>query len=413
MGKIISTITLSLRSLALHKLRSGLTILGIIFGVASVITMLSVGEGASEATQKTIRELGSHNIIIDSVKKEDDEEQSRGVLSYGITNQDAIRIQDTIPEVDQLIKQRFLKGKVSFNGKEEETQVIASEGDIFKVKNIKIKSGRKLYDLDFSESKSVCIIDNSLSKDLFPYQNPLAHKIKFKGVDYQVIGVTESGNSADNQKSDYKIYIPLSTAVMHYGQFTITLSKGSQSVEKVDFHQLILKMTDTKSVISAHTKLERLMNHAHKNTDYSIKVPLKLLREAEATKRMFSLVLGSIAGISLLVGGIGIMNIMLATVSERTKEIGLRRALGAKKKDIITQFMTEAIVLSLIGGIIGVLLGILIPQIITSLFDIETIISTASVIIAFLISGITGIVFGSYPAIKSANLNPIVALRDS
>ncbi|MGJ8678083.1 MAG: ABC transporter permease [Akkermansiaceae bacterium] len=412
MSKLVKTVVLALRSLALHKLRSGLTILGIIFGVASVITMLAVGKGASEAAQKTIREMGSHNIIIDSIKKTE-EGGAGNVPSYGVTHRDIERITETIPEVQAVIKQRIYQDKVSNQEYEAEAQVLAVEGDIFRVKNISISKGRKLCDLDLSEKKSVCVIDSALARKLFQYQDPLTQRIKFKGAHFKVVGIINNGFAENTQKSNFKVYIPLSSAIMHFGELITTVSNGSYSMEKVDVNQLIIKLPDIERVFSASSKLERLMNDAHKIPDYSIKVPIKLLREAEATKRMFSIVLGSIAGISLLVGGIGIMNIMLATVSERTKEIGLRRAIGAKKKDIVSQFMTEAIVLSLIGGIAGVVVGLLIPLIITGLFGIDTIISPVSVVLAFIISGVTGIIFGSYPAVKSASLNPIVALRDS
>lgn len=409
MSKFISTILLSLRSLSLHKLRSGLTILGIIFGVASVITMLAVGEGASSAAQASIRKLGSNNIIIDSVKKQD--EQTEGILTYGITYADIERIQKTIPDIEALARQRIYEGKVRYTGQQADAKVIACDHDMFKVQTIPIKKGRILCEQDLINKNNVCIIDGSLAKKLFPYQDPLEHKIHFKGSYYQVVGITNNTNSSQ-KFTDYTVYIPFSSAISNYGEVTTKITKGSYQFERVNVHQLILKLPDTEAVYSAYHRLTRIMNHGHKIADYSIKVPIQLLKQAAETKRMFSILLGSIAGISLLVGGIGIMNIMLATVSERTKEIGLRRAIGAKKKDIVIQFMTEAIVLSLIGGLIGVLLGIVLPLFITKFSGIETAISMTSVIIAFIISGLTGIVFGSYPAIKSANLSPIDALKD-
>jgi len=408
MNKIFSTILLSFRSLKLHKLRSSLTILGIIFGVASVITMLAVGEGASAASQESIRQLGSNNIILDSVKKEEDTGDEESVLSYGITYTDLTRIQQTIPKISSITRIRTFEGDVRYLEYSANAKITASDPNIFTTKNIKLKKGRILCQLDLINRNDVCVIDSSLANVLFPYQNPLDHKVSFDGSYYRIVGITKSFGESKN----YNVYIPFSSAVANYGQITTKITQGSFQLEKVDMHQLILQLPDTKQVYSAYDRIKRIMNYGHKIDDYSIKVPIQLLEEAAKTERVFSILLGSIAGISLLVGGIGIMNIMLATVSERTKEIGLRRAIGAKKNDIVLQFMTEAIVLSLIGGVIGVLLGILMPYFVTQLFGIETQISPVAITSAFFISGLTGIIFGSYPAIKSANLKPIDALKD-
>lgn len=410
MNRIFLTIQLSLRSLALHKLRSGLTILGIIFGVASVITMLAVGEGTSSAAQESIRQLGSNNIILDSVKKEI-EGGEEGVLTYGITNEDLDRIKESIPNLSDVVRQRFDEGEVRYSEYEEEAKVIACDYSIFRVKNIRIKKGRRLTALDLANRSNVCVINSALARKLFPYQDPLDHKVSFKGAHYQVVGITGRLGGLDEAEG-YQVYIPFSTSIANYGELIEKIKQSSFELEMVDMHRLILQLPDTPSVYSGYRRLKRIMNYGHEVADFSIQVPIHLLEKAEETKRMFSMLLGSIAGISLLVGGIGIMNIMLATVSERTKEIGLRRAIGAKKRDIVIQFMTEAIVLSLIGGVVGVLLGLLLPFIITQAIGIEAVVSPIAALVAFLISGITGILFGSYPAIKSANLSPIDALKD-
>jgi len=403
MSKILAIIKLSFLSLGLHKLRSALTVLGIIFGVASVITMLAIGAGASEEAQRTIRELGSTNIIIDSIKKQDESNNS-DVLTYGITYNDISRISSSLPNINTLAKQRIVDGIVSFKGNSENARIFASDKDIFAVQTLPILKGRVVSSADERNLNMVCVIDKQLKNSLFPYQDPLESKLLIRGSYFQVIGVVDQGEPI--------VYVPFTSWVSQFGERTIHYQKGSWEAENVDAHQLIIQMQTTEDVVKAFPMLQRILHHGHSIEDYSIKVPLKLLEKAEDTKRLFNYLLGSIAGISLLVGGIGIMNIMLATVSERTKEIGLRRAIGAKKKDIVLQFMVEAIVLSLIGGLAGVALGIALPYAITYVLEIPSSISPMSVIISFCISGITGVLFGSYPAIKSANLNPIEALRD-
>ncbi len=410
MNSILYTVKLSLRSLYLHKMRTALTVLGIVFGVCSVITMLAVGKGASADTQKMIADMGSLNIIIDSVKKANTENKSKGPQVYGITNADFQRIEETIPEVKKLVKQRSYRNNVYYNDISIETQVIATESSYFTINSVDLVKGRLLNNIDNEMRMKVCVITESLAELLFPYQDPLSEQIKFQDVNYQVIGVIS--NSAETNSSPYTAYICFETAFASYGNKSVEGNSTNNTVEQVDISQLILQMPNLEAVLSASAKIEYLMEKFHPEKDYDIKVPIKLLEQAKASQRMFNIVLGAIAGISLLVGGIGIMNIMLATVSERTREIGLRRALGAQRIDIISQFMTEATVLSLVGGLIGVALGIILPFFISFFLKVETITSISSMLVAFIISGFIGILFGSYPAIKSASLNPIDALRD-
>jgi putative ABC transport system permease protein len=210
---------------------------------------------------------------------------------------------------------------------------------------------------------------------------------------------------------DSNLYIPLSSARRRFGETLFRRSAGSFEAERVQLHQITVQMKDSAAVERAVPEIEAMLRHFHTKKDYEVVVPLQLLRQAEQTKRIFNIVLGSIAAISLLVGGIGIMNIMLATVTERTREIGIRRALGARKRDIITQFLVETVVLSLGGGIIGVVVGVLVPMVVSHFAAMKTIITASSLMLSFGISGAVGIVFGLYPASRAASLSPIEALR--
>jgi len=218
-------------------------------------------------------------------------------------------------------------------------------------------------------------------------------------------------DASEGEALDNNVYIPLSTLRTRFGETIYKRSTGSFSAERVELHRIVLKMVDTDAVLTAEAQIKALLGRFHEQNDWELIVPLQLLREAEATKRMFNIVLGSIAAISLLVGGIGIMNIMLATVTERTREIGVRRALGAKRRDIVQQFLIETMVLSVLGGLIGVILGITVPLTVSYFTDLKIVVTVWSVLIAFGISGLTGIVFGIYPASQAANLDPIEALR--
>ncbi|MDA7881169.1 ABC transporter permease [Akkermansiaceae bacterium] len=420
----LNTVQLGVKSLLLHKLRSGLTMLGIIFGVCSVIAMLAIGEGASYEAQERIKRLGSENIIINSIKPpEDNEQTSEGnsfSIEYGITYKDVSRIQDTIPGVQRVVPMRIIRENIRFDRNQEAGQIIGTLPSYPLVQNVDLIAGRFLSNTDERFKRSVCVITQDLARKLFPYQDPLESTVRVKSDYYQVIGVIDETGTAqqrpqmddnEGQAVDNNIYIPLSTARTRFGELLVKSTSGSTSAERVELHRLIIRMSGPISVVSAEAQIQHLLTHFHDKIDFELIVPLQLLREAEATKRMFNIVLGSIAAISLIVGGIGIMNIMLATVTERTREIGIRRALGAKRKDIITQFLIETIVLSIGGGLIGVILGILVPLCVSYFTEMRTIITPWSVFLAFGISGLTGIIFGLYPASQAAKLDPIEALR--
>ena len=320
-------------------------------------------------------------------------------VEYGITNKDVSRIQDTIPGIERVVPMRIIRDNIRFDRNQEAGQIIGTLPSYALVQNIDLVAGRFLTPTDERFQRNVCVITEDLVRKLFPYQDPLESTVRVKDTYYEVVGVVDETGTAeqrpqmgDNQGKavDNNIYIPLSTARSRFGELLIKSSSGSQSAERVELHRLIIRMKNAAAVISGEQHIGHLFNHFHQKKDYELIVPLQLLREAEATKRMFNIVLGSIAAISLLVGGIGIMNIMLATVTERTREIGVRRALGAKRKDIIVQFLIETIVLSIGGGVIGVVLGIIVPLCVSYFTEMQTIITAWSVFLAFGISSLIG-----------------------
>jgi putative ABC transport system permease protein len=422
--QFISTVRLGVKSLLLHKLRSILTMLGIIFGVCSVIAMLAIGEGASYEAQEAIKKLGSQNIIIRSLKPPDDAKQSglgRPVaIDYGLTYDDGARIQSTIPGVIRVLPVRIIRENVYFARNIVPCQILGTLPFYGDIVGIDIVRGRFLTETDELTQDNVCVLTVGLAQRLFPYQDPLAQSIKVSSFYYRVVGLIREKNmpeqrtqegKMEGQPLDNNVYVPLSTARTRFGETLVRRTSGSMEMETVQLHQLTVQMRDISSVETADPQIKTILSRFHKKNDYEIIVPLQLLRQAEQTKRIFNIVLGSIAAISLLVGGIGIMNIMLATVTERTREIGVRRALGAKQRHITMQFLVETVVLSVGGGIIGVLVGIIVPIVVSELTTMRTIITLWSVILAFSISGAVGIIFGLYPARAAALLDPIEALR--
>ena len=421
---LIRIVQLGVKSLLLHKMRSGLTMLGIIFGVCSVIAMLAIGEGASYEAQEAIKKLGSSNIILRSIKPPQDAKAATAgrsyVNEYGITYSDVARLDSTIPGIRRVLPMRIIRDEVRFNNLVQQAQIIGTHPIYAELTGVDLVRGRFLSETDETHMNNVCVLTMSLAENLFPYQDPLEEEVKI-GADYfTVVGLLRERSTAEKrpqsgavegQPLDNNLYVPLSTTKSRFGETIFKRSAGSFEAEKVQLHQVTVQFNSVDDVEVAVPMIRTLLKRFHTKTDYEVIVPLELLRQAEQTKRIFNIVLGSIAAISLVVGGIGIMNIMLATVTERTREIGIRRALGAKKKDIITQFLVETVVLSIGGGLIGVVVGVLTPLLVSQLTDMKTIVTPASVLISFGISGAVGVVFGIYPASRAAALDPIEALR--
>jgi putative ABC transport system permease protein len=428
-AKLVVTVRLGFKNLLLHKLRSSLTMLGIIFGVCSVIAMLAIGEGASYEAQEAIKKLGSNNILIRSLKPPEQSRQQTGGgnpgrggmhLKYGLTYEDGARLQSTIPGVVRVLPMRIIRENVRFERTEIPCQVIGTMPFYTDVTGASLVRGRFLAATDELHQQNVCVITTGLARRLFPHLDPLNHAVRIDAFYYSVIGIVQErsqpeqrsqSGKMEGQPLDNNVYIPLSASRTRFGEILFRRMAGSFEAEEVQLHQVTVQMRDLAAVETADPQVSTLLARFHDQNDYEVIVPLQLLRQAEKTKRIFNIVLGSIAAISLLVGGIGIMNIMLATVTERTREIGVRRALGAKRRDITMQFLVETVVLSFGGGLVGVLLGIMVPLLVAHLTTMKTIVTLWSVLLAFGISGAVGIIFGLYPAKAAARLDPIEALR--
>ncbi len=415
--RIKRTVRLGLTSLWLHRLRSALTVLGIVFGVCSVIAMLAIGEGASQEAQEQIKKLGSQNIIVRSVQppasQTADVERSF-IAEYGLTYSDAERIQTTIPSVEVLVPSRIFPKDIWSRGRRISGRIVATVPWMTQVANRKAAVGRFLTIADMHTNRSVCVMGADLVKALFPNREPLGETVKAEGAYFRVVGVmAEEGPSAagTGESVNLDLYIPITTGQATFGETIMRRTTGSRQIERIELSRLNVRVASLGKVLSTAEAIKRLLGRFHEKQDYEIVVPLELLRQAERTKRIFNIVLGSIAAISLLVGGIGIMNIMLASVTERTREIGIRRALGAKRRDIIAQFLSETVLLSGLGGILGIILGVAIPFAVEHLAEMKTIVTMRSLLIAFTISAMVGIIFGIYPAYRAANMDPIEALR--
>jgi putative ABC transport system permease protein len=408
------TVRLGWKSLWLHKLRSLLTVLGIVFGVCSVIAMLAIGEGASHEAQEQIKSLGSQNIIIRSVKPPEEQKVSNNqqsyVLAYGLQYTDINRIKATIPGVTVVVPGRIMREYVWNIYYRVDTEVVGTVPWYPEMRNHRVADGRFFTD-------RVCVIGAEMVQKLFPIQSPIGAQVRVGTAYYRVVGVMEARapqaelGESSNSAVVNRMFIPLTTARTRYGEILMRRRSGSFESERVQLHEITVKVARMEQVQEVASSIEQLLKRTHKKKDYDIVVPLELLKRAERTKKIFSIVLGSIAAISLLVGGIGIMNIMLASVTERTREIGIRRALGAKRRDIIIQFLIETVMLSAAGGLLGVLLGLSIPYLVTYFSKMVTIVTFWSPMIAFTISGMVGIVFGIYPAMRAANMDPVEALR--
>jgi putative ABC transport system permease protein len=419
------TVRLGLKSLWLHRLRSLLTVLGIVFGVCSVIAMLAIGEGASYEAQEQIKNLGSQNIILRSVKPPEEQKVSEKtsesyILQYGLTYADVKRVQSTIPGVTVIVPARVIRDYVWNISRRVDCEISGTVPWYPEMRNHRVVQGRFFTDAEVEARVNVCVLGSEMVEALFPIETPIGRHVRVGEGYYRVVGVMEprtsgprdatSGDSARGTAVP-QMFVPLETAKTRYGEVLLKRRSGSFEAERVALHEVTVKVAARDQVLSVAEAIKDVMDRNHKKRDYEMLVPLELLKRAERTKQIFNVVLGSIAAISLLVGGIGIMNIMLASVTERTREIGIRRALGARRRDIIAQFLAETVILSGTGGLLGVALGIFIPYGVSHFAGMRTIITFWSPALAFSISALVGVVFGIYPALRAAGMDPVEALR--
>lgn len=394
-----------------HKFRSFLTMLGIIFGTASVIAMVSIGEGAKKQAISKYQDLGISNIIVRDKDLSDTElEEVRMKFSQGLSLKDAEVIREIVPGVIGIAPQSEAKMDARFADKSSKATVIGITPSILKILNYQTDRGGFINEDHYVRQLKVCILGSSISRELFSYDDPIGQSVKLGDQWFEVIGVlqnkalfTETVGELAARDLNNDVYIPLST-------FNKRIPKENRFSSEIK--QLTVKLDNSERLVASAAVIRSILNRHHfNNNDYSIIVPYELLKQEEKERRIYNLLLASIAAISLIVGGIGIMNIMLASVLERTNEIGIRRAIGGRKSDIMSQFVTEAVVLSISGGVIGVILGISLSLGISLATDIITSITLYSIIIAFGFSVLVGITFGYLPAKKAANLKPIESIR--
>lgn len=407
-------------SLLLHKLRSALTTLGVLFGVASVIAMLAIAEGGSEEAQEQIRQLGSQNVILRSIKPPEAAQgsgQQTRVSSYGLKTADLERVVDTFPGLSQVVPIRQLQQEVRLGTIASTPRVLATVPAYQELTGRVLWGGRFLTTEDARTTKNVCVLSYETARVLSPFKSPINERIRVGGNYFTCVGVLmprvplSEDQPTPGQESMGELFVPLSTARKWFGDIQVKVRSGSRDMEEVQLHEIIVGVAEPQNVSFVAASARAMLAQHHEKRDYELIVPLELLMRAEETKRIFNIVLGSIAGISLLVGGIGIMNVMLATVTERTREIGVRRALGAKRHHIVTQFLVETVVLSVGGGLAGILVGLLIPQIIEHFTEMTTIVTPTAPLLAFGISAGVGIIFGLYPAWRASRMDPVEALR--
>jgi putative ABC transport system permease protein len=428
-----------IEALLTNKMRAFLTSLGIIFGVAAVIAMLAIGNGAEKEILEQMKQVGSNNIVIkaivktkEEVKQQNEDGSQQKKFSPGLTNKDAQNIQTSISSVEALsteveMKTLFVREGVKQNGK-----LVGVTNAYFKILDFNLEQGKLFSDYQLDHAEQVCIIGKKVAVKFFSTTSAIGNEIKCGNNWLRVVGVLQSKNVNESaseklsiRNADMEIYTPLKTYLLRYqnrGLTTIAAIKaaanrGDETAKNasLNYHQLdrlVVKVKSSELVQPTVDVLQRMFKRRHNTVDdYEIIVPELLLKQEQRTKNLFNTVLGIIASISLLVGGIGIMNIMLASVLERVKEIGLRMSIGASKRDILLQFISESVTISLGGGIVGILLGITLSYLIQTFTDIQTIISGMSVFVSFTISISVGLVFGIVPAKRASEQDPAESMR--
>ena len=428
------SVRIGIEGLLTHRIRSVLTALGIIFGVAAVVAMLSIGEGAKLEALEQIRLMGMNNIIIRSREVTSaGTEKAKASFSPGLVALDAASISEICPGVEQTVPQWEKSTEAQYMVERKAVKVVGTTPAFLDVFGYQIGAGRFLEEVHLERQENVCVLGSDAKDALFHFENPMGKSVKIDNQWFSVIGVMERQLSPSKKLENLEvrnlnmdIYIPLTTAqykMERYkssGSANVRFFGGGVSVSSSDrtpvprflLDQITVKVSGERELGSVTDVARRVLARRHYGLeDYEIVVPEALVEQSQKTQQIFNVVMGAIAGISLLVGGIGIMNIMLASVMERTKEIGVRRAVGATHGDVLGQFLFEATFLSVIGGIVGILLGFALTQAITFYAEWRTVVSIEAIILAFTVSAGVGIAFGYYPARKAAFQNPIESLR--
>ncbi len=431
--KTSRSLVLALRSLWLHKLRAFLSVLGIIFGTAAVIALMAFGEGSMQDALEDIERQGAKNIIIQSRKPPEDASSQRRafILTYGLTDLDFEQFQ-MISSVIKSVPMRIFPQEIRRLHYMHMGRVVGTTQQYQNVNKIDVLLGRFLVDADEKTDegddtgmRNVCVLGSEVAEALFPFQSPLGQTIVLNKHNFVVVGVLSErmptgnigGSTASAEEFNNDVYIPLRTCQGRYGEKIFLRQSGARSGEAVKLHQVTLEISDRDKVLSAGAAVRDLLERTHLRKDWFVTVPLDRLEEAERTRDRYTIFLAFIAGISLIVGGIGIMNIMLAGVTERTREIGVRRALGAKRRDISFQFLVEATAQTSFGGLLGVALGLgiiyVVPWLLMRFFllNVPAKLHVPAIFMGLSASIIVGVLAGWYPARRASRLDPIEALR--
>lgn len=434
-NSVLQTIQLGLKSLLLQKTRATLAALGIFIGTTTVIWLVAMGEGVSYRAQQQIKELGATNIILRTKQPNPDGEGQNAnsrVKIYGLLRDDYQRVVANIPSIRRAVPMREVRFELRVGNRTADAKLVGCVEDYIQLNRLEVARGRWLNPRDRGR-KRVVLADGAARK-LFPFEDPIGKTIWVGSEFYVVIGQTKPrmasaaiGGSLDARDYNMDAYIPLKTLEQRVGDLVVKRVGGEFQGEQVELSQITVTVENIEDVDETAAIINTLLKKYHPNEDYAVVVPKELLRQAERTRAMFNVLLVVIAGISLLVGGIGIMNIMLATVTERTREIGIRRALGATRQHIVHQFLTETVVLTASGGLLGVLFGLMcgplfryLRTVITMLspdllppivYTLEPRIAPWSVVLSLFISLAAGVIFGVYPARRAAYMDPIEALR--